>query len=165
MSTTPILDLPDFNKQFTIETDACATGVGAVLAQEGHPIAFYSKALGVNNQKLSIYEKEFLAVMMAVEKWRAYLQRGPFIIKTHHQSLYQLGDQVLTTELQKKAMTKLVGLQFQFQYKKGVENNAADALSRVGHLLAVSALSVSQPVWLQEVVNSYVVDPVAQEWL
>ena len=163
MSTTPVLALPNFEKQFTIETDACDTGIGAVLAQEGHPVAFYSKALGVNNQKLSIYEKEFLAVMMAVEKWRSYLVRGPFIIKTDHQSLCQLGDQVLTTDLQKKAMTKLVGLQFQFQYKKGVENKAADALSRVGHILAVSALSVSQPVWLQEVINSYAADSQAQD--
>jgi hypothetical protein len=59
-------------------------------------------------------------------------------------------------------MAKLVGLQFQFQYKKGVENQAADALSRVGHLLAISALSVSQPIWFQEVINSYADDPAAQ---
>ena len=163
MSTTPVLLLPDFDKQFTIETDACSTGIGAVLLQQGHPVAFYSKALGIKNQQLSIYEKEFLAIMMAVEKWRAYLQRGPFIIKTDHQSLCQLGDQILTFDLQRKAMTKLVGLQFQFQYKKGTENTVADALSRVGHLLAVSATSQSQPVWMQEVVNSYEVDPKAQQ--
>lgn len=112
MMTTPVLVLPDFDQPFCIETDACATGIGAVLTQGGHPVAFYSKALGIKNQSLSIYEKEFLAIMMAVEKWRAYLQRGPFIIKTDHQSLCQLEDQVLTTDVQKKAMTKLVGLQF-----------------------------------------------------
>ena len=89
-------------------------------------------------------------MMMAMEKWRSYLVRGPFIIKTDHQSLCQLGDQVLTIDLKKKAMTKLVCLQFQ--------NKAAYALSRVGHLLVVSALSVSQPVWLQEVINSYAAD-------
>ncbi len=48
---------------------------------EGHPIAFYSKALGVTNQKLSIYEKEFLAIMIAVDKWRSYMLNGPFTIK------------------------------------------------------------------------------------
>lgn len=87
-------------------------GVGAMLSQEGHPIAHYRKALGVASQKTSIYEKEFLAIMMAVERWRSYLSRAPFIIKTDHQSLCHLGDQHLTSDLQRKAMTKLVGLQF-----------------------------------------------------
>lgn len=45
--------------------------------QQGHLVAYLSKALGVKNSKLSIYEKEFLAVMLAIDKWRQYLQRGP----------------------------------------------------------------------------------------
>lgn len=162
MITTPVLTLPDFSKQFCIETDACANGIGAVLSQQGHPVAFYSKALGPTNQKLSIYEKEFMAIMMAVERWRSYISRGPFIIKTDHKSLCNLEDQVLTTDLQRKAMTKLVGLQFKFQYKKGADNKAADALSRVGHVFALQTVSTAQPVWLQEVLNSYAVDVAAQ---
>lgn len=55
-----MLALPDFTQPFTSETDACAMGIGVVLSQQGHPVAYYSKALGVRNQKLSIYEKEFL---------------------------------------------------------------------------------------------------------
>jgi hypothetical protein len=132
MSCTPVLAMPDFSKPFCIETDACATGIGAVLLQAGHPIAYYSKALSVNNKKLSIYEKEFLAIMMVVDRWRPYLSRGPFIIKTDQQSLCHLEDQVLHTDLQKKAMTRLVGLNFTFQNKKGAENKVADALSQVG---------------------------------
>jgi hypothetical protein len=157
MTNTPVLALPDFNQPFAIETDACDTGVGAVLMQNGHLITYMSKALGVMNRKLSIYEKEFMAVMMAVDKWRQYLQRGPFLILTDHKSLCTLSDQHLTTDLQRKAMTKLVGLQFQFRYKKGIENNAADSLSRVGHLLE---MSVCQPDWLHEVTNSYTTDPI-----
>lgn len=99
MCSTPVLTLPDFSKSFTIETDACATGVGAVLSQDGHPVAFYSKALGKVNQRLSIYEKEFLAIMMAVDRWRPYLIRGPFVIKTDHKALCHLDDQSLDTEL------------------------------------------------------------------
>lgn len=82
MATTHVLALPDFQQPFSIETDACSTSIGAVLTQAGHLVAYYSKTLGIKNQQLSIYEKEFLAIMMAVEKWRAYLQRGPFVIKT-----------------------------------------------------------------------------------
>ena len=73
MAHTPVLALPNFADPFVVETDACATGVGAVLMQHGRPIAFLSKALGPQHQQLSIYEKEFLALIMAVEKWRSYL--------------------------------------------------------------------------------------------
>jgi hypothetical protein len=162
MITTPVLTLPNFSKPFCIETDACASGIGAVLSQNGHPVAYYSKALGQANQKLSIYEKEFLAIMMAIDRWRPYIARGPFVIKTDHRSLCHLEDQVLTSDLQRKAMTKLVGLQFKFQFKKGVDNKAADALSRMGHVFAVQAISTAQPIWLQEILNSYAVDTQAQ---
>jgi hypothetical protein len=121
-------------------------------------VAYFSKALGLQNQKLSTYEKKFIAVIMAVDKWHQYLQRGPFFIITDHKSLCNLGDQQLDTELQRRVMTKLVGLQFKFQYCKGMENGAVDALSRVGHLLTVDALSLCQRAWVQEVANSYETD-------
>ena len=76
------------------DTGAYDTGVGAVLSQNNHPIAYLSKALGVNNRKLSVYEKEFLAVMMTINKWRPYLQRAPFTILTDHKSLVHLQDQI-----------------------------------------------------------------------
>lgn len=165
MTNTPVLALPNFEKTFVVETDACNTGVGAVLSQEGHPVAYYSKALGVASQKTSIYEKEFLAIVMAVDRWRFYLSRAPFVIKTDHQSLCHLGDQHLTSDLQRKTMTKLVGLQFTIQYKKGVENTVADALSRVAHLFVAQSISISRPLWLQEILNSYTMDSLAQNML
>jgi hypothetical protein len=70
-----------------------------------------------------------------------------------------------TTDLQKKAMTRLVGLNFTFQYKKGEDNKVADALSRVGHVFSLHAVSAGVPLWLQEVVNSYAVDSKAQTLL
>ncbi|KAK1694297.1 hypothetical protein QYE76_010994 [Lolium multiflorum] len=162
MSTTPVLTLPDFSKQFVVETDACDSGVGAVLMQDSHPVAFLSKALSVHHRSLSIYENEFLALIMAVERWRSYLQRGEFIIKTDHQSLTFLADQTLHSPMQRKAMARLMGLQFRIKYKKGIENTAADSLSRVADVIHLHAVSEARPAWIQEVLNSYVTDSEAQ---
>lgn len=90
---TPVLAIPDFTKPFTLETDASDVGLGAVLMQEGHPLAYLSKSLCAKNQALSTYEKECMAILLAVEKWRPYLQTVPFTIKTDHKSLLYLTDQ------------------------------------------------------------------------
>ncbi|WVZ53938.1 hypothetical protein U9M48_004823 [Paspalum notatum var. saurae] len=165
MQQAPILALPDFQLTFVVETDACALGIGAVLLQNERPIAFLSKPLGERHRYLSIYEKEFLALIMAVERWRSYLQRNEFVIRIDHRSLAFLSKQNLHSELQHKAMARLMGLQFKIVYRKGKENIAADALSRVAHLFALQAVSVVQPTWVQEVANSYVTDSKAQQLL
>jgi len=148
-----------------VETDACQDGIGAVLMQKGQPIAYLSKALGEKHKSLSIYEKEFLALIMAAETWRHYLQRGEFFIQTDHKSLAYLNEQNLHSDMQRKAMTRLMGLHFKIIYKKGKDNIAADALSRVAHMMALQAVSVVQPAWVQEVLNSYTTDSRAQQLL
>jgi hypothetical protein len=165
MTTTPVLCLSDFSKPFVVETDACDSGIGAVLMQDNHPIAYLSKPLGAAHLALSIYDKEFLALLMAIERWRPYLQRAEFLIRTDHHSLCYLDDQTLQSPLQRKAMARLMGLRFKIAYKKGVDNGAADALSRVGHLMVIQKCSEVQPTWLQEVLNSYVTDSDAQRRL
>ena len=98
--TTPVLALPQFDKSFTLETDASDSGIGAVLMQGGHPIAFLSQSLCPRNAALSTYEKECLAILMAIDKWRFYLQAQPFIIRTDHKSLLHLTEQQVHTKIQ-----------------------------------------------------------------
>jgi hypothetical protein len=114
----PVLALPNFSKPFSIETDASGHGVGAVLMQEGHPLAFISKALGPRSQGLSTYEKEYLAILMAMQQWRSYLQHIEFTIYTDQKSLTQLAEQHIHSHLQQKVFTKLLGLQYKVVYKK-----------------------------------------------
>jgi hypothetical protein len=97
------------------------------------PLAYVSKALGIKNQGLSTYEKEYMAILLAVDQWCAYLQHSEFKIFTDHSSLSHLTEQRLNTPWQQKMFTKLLGLQYKVVYKKGVENGAADALSRHPH--------------------------------
>lgn len=102
MMNTHVLALPDFQKSFVLETDACYNGVGAVLMQEERPLAYLSKHLANKHLGLSTYEKELLAIIMAVQKWRYYLLGHKFIIKTDHEALKYLMEQKLTTMLQHK---------------------------------------------------------------
>ncbi|KAL3502761.1 hypothetical protein ACH5RR_037210 [Cinchona calisaya] len=112
MITAPVVKLPDFSKAFEIETNACGVGVGAVLMQDGHSIAFLRKSLCDRNKGLSIYEKELLALVMAVTKWKHYLLSHHFVIRTDHQSLKYLLEQRLTSTLQHRWLTKLLGLDY-----------------------------------------------------
>lgn len=128
MTQTPVVAMLKFGKHFTLETYACGKGIGAVLMQESRPISFLSKAIRIRNWALSVYEKEYLALLMAVTRWRHYLEHLPFIIKTDHQSLKFLLEQSLSTPLQIKGMDKLLGLKYTLRYRKGHENKAAGTL-------------------------------------
>ena len=154
--SAPVLALPDFSKEFFIETDASNKGIGAVLVQDGHPLAYVSRALGPKNQTLSVYEKEYLAILLAIQQWRSYLQIKEFTILTDQKSLCSLTDQRLHTNWQQKALTKLMGLQYKIVYKKGVENRVADALSRrPASGQEILAISVVQPLWITKIIQSY----------
>ncbi|WOH15055.1 hypothetical protein DCAR_0934588 [Daucus carota subsp. sativus] len=119
--------------------------MGAVLLQEGHPIAFLSKAFSPKNALLSAYERELLAVVFAVNKWQHYLMSLPFVIKTDQQSLKYVLEHKLSTPFQQKWLSKLAGFDYTVEYKSGKENVVADALSRTSGMqlftMAVSSVS------------------------
>lgn len=157
LCTAPVLTLPDFNKHFVIEADACHKGMGAVLMQDGKPIAYFSKGFGERHLGLSIYEKEYLSIINAVEKWRSYLIGRHFLIRTDHHSLKFLLEQKITTAIQQKGLTKLLGLSYTIQYKKGIDNCVADALSRkeMENEVSMNAITIMRPSWMEEVLKSY----------
>ncbi|KAJ0817688.1 putative nucleotidyltransferase, Ribonuclease H, protein kinase RLK-Pelle-RLCK-VIIa-2 family [Helianthus annuus] len=160
----PVLALPDFDKTFVLETDASALGIGAVLMQDNHPLAFISKALSSRQQTCSVYEKELLAILYAVKHWHYYLSNGHFIIRTDQKSLKYLMEQKLTTPLQHVWLSKMLGYDYEIVYKEGRENQVADALSRVsGPALLTISLSTLDTSLLQRIKASWSQDLVLLE--
>jgi transposase InsO family protein len=129
---------------FIVECDASSHGFGAVLVQEGHPVAFFSRPVAPRHRALAAYERELIGLVQAVRHWRPYLWGHRFIVKTDHFSLKYLLDQRLSTIPQHHWVGKLLGFDFVVEYKAGAANVVADALSRrdtpeEGSVLALSA--------------------------
>ena len=102
MCTTLVLDMRDFSKPYTIESDSCDNGLGVVLLQDEHPISFIDKSFSGKNLAASTYEKEMMAILHAVSKWHPYLLGNHFYIKTDHQSLKYFLEQWVSSPTQQK---------------------------------------------------------------
>lgn len=146
LSSPPVLRLPDFSRPFVVECDACGTGLGAILSQDNQPIASYSEALKGSALHLSTYDKEMLAIVKAIRKWRPYLLGKPFIVRTDQRSLKFLLEQRISTSTQLRWLPKILGYDYVIQYKRGAENGGADALSRVAEL-EFQSISLSMADW------------------
>jgi hypothetical protein len=161
VTKAPVLALPNFAQPFVIEYDASGLGIGAVLMQGGKPIAYLSKALKGRALVMSTYEKELFALVTAIQKWRPYLLGQSFVVKTDQQSLKFLLEHKVGTPFQQKWITKLLGYDFTVEYKKGVENRVADALSRKegwAEEVALSLLSIPTPDWIDKLKEQYKID-------
>jgi hypothetical protein len=145
VTSAPVLTLPDFSKPFVVECDASTHGFGAVLLQEKHPLAFFSRPIAPRHRSLAAYEQELIGLVHAVRHWRPYLWGRHFTVRTDHYSLKFLLDQRLATIPQHHWVGKLLGFDFEVEYKPGAQNVVADALSRrdtedsTGAVLALSA--------------------------
>ncbi|XP_057543336.1 uncharacterized protein LOC130821562 [Amaranthus tricolor] len=137
MCKAPILKLPDFAKPFELECDASGVGIGAVLVQEGRPIAFFSEKLNHSRLNYSTYDKEFYAIVRAFEHWSHYLRIQPFVLHTDHESLKHINSQHKLNSRHARWVEFMQTFDFSARYKVGKTNVIADALSRKHSLLGI----------------------------
>ena len=135
--STPIVRPPDFGKQFFLQTDASKDGIGAVLTQFDSTSAefvveYASRTLTRAERNYATIERECLAVVWAVRKFRPYLFGSEFIILSDHKPLQYLNTSKIKDSYGRltRWTLQLQDYTFQIQYRKGVDNGNADALSR-----------------------------------
>lgn len=147
--TAPILTAPDFERMFYLQTDASNYGLGAVLTQqheEGEKVICYlSRSLTKQEMKLTVTEKECLAVIWAVEKLRHYLDHIHFIVITDHASLLWLHR--LKDPQGRLARWQLRLQQFDFEliHRKGKDHVVPDFLSRAVPVAVDSVFDFNPP--------------------
>jgi len=126
---------PGDNKIF-VTTDASDLRTGAVLSwgptwEEARPVAFDSMQLNDAQKRYPVHEKELLAIIRALKKWRADLLGGPIAVFTDHRTLENFNTQKDLSRRQARWQEFMSQFEMNIYYVKGEDNTVADALSRL----------------------------------
>ena len=128
----PLLAYYDVRKDVTIQCDASNSAVGAVLLQEGRPIAYASRKLRPSELNWAPIEKEMLAIVFSTQKFREYILGKTTLVQTDHKPLEMILRKPLTTApLRLQAMMlRVSGYDLSVEYLPGKKQVLADTLSR-----------------------------------
>jgi hypothetical protein len=140
LMTAPVLAMPNTALPYEVVCDASDAGVGAVLLQDGRPLAFESRKLTPAEQGYHATDRECLAVVHAMRTWRCYLEGGehPVTLVTDHNPLVALqtggtmmvtGKQMPSSRRQARWLEELQRYNISWEYRPG-RLNVADPLSR-----------------------------------
>ena len=138
--TGPVLRIVDPHKPFFLETDASGIAVGAVLLQEGRPVAFESKKLSPSQRNWPTHEKELYTVVHALKAWRYYLYGAEFYVDVDHDILKYFCKQPDLSGRQARWAELMQEFNMMIRYRRGKENKVADALSRIVHNMSFTVL-------------------------
>ncbi|GFW59431.1 retrovirus-related Pol polyprotein from transposon 17.6 [Trichonephila clavipes] len=130
LTEAPVLQLPNFSEQFNLFTDASGVGIGAVLQQNQKPIALASRTLNKAERSYTVTERECLAVIWALNKFKNYF--GPLPVKeiTDHAALTKLTNGKNLSSRMIRWALKLSEFNIEWEHRPGVQNVIADLLSR-----------------------------------
>jgi len=146
--------MPDIHKSFDIYCDASRQGLGCVLMQEGHVIAYASRQLRKHEQNYPTHDLELAAVVHALKIWRHYLLGHRCQIYTDHKSLKYIFTQNDLNLRQRRWLELIKDYDLEIHYHPGKANVVADALSRKSHVNAMRASQMPQELcWEFEKLN------------
>ena len=132
LTTAPVLHYFDPAQSIAISTDASSYGIGSVLLQNGHPVAYASAALSPAQQRYAQIEKELLAVVFACEHFHYYICGRSIVVETDHKPLIGLQSKdfhTVSPRLQ-RLLLRLQCYSVKLVYVPGKHFTVADALSR-----------------------------------
>ena len=134
ITTAPVLRPPDPSKRFVVTTDASEFAIGAVLSQgeksDHQVVAYESRKLHPSETRYAVHDKELLAIVHALVKWRHYLHGGRFTIETDSWACKFIQTKPQLTRMQAKWMEIMQEFDCDLVHRPGVTNVVADALSR-----------------------------------
>ena len=161
LTQAPVLTYPEFSpssEPFSLQTDASAVGIGVVLEQAGHVVAYASRTLTQSERNYSVIQRECLAVVYGLKQFRHYLLGRPFRLLTDHAPLQWLSAQKMDGLLARWALA-IQEYDITITYRKGCLNNNADSLSRRPNPVAATTRTSELPDLLLHQGN----DPVIQQ--
>lgn len=132
LCNAPVLAFYDPCKNLTLENDACEYGLGSVLLQEGHPIAYASRSLMDTERRYAQIEKEMLAAVYGLEKFHQYTYAREVEVITDHKPLESIAKKALVKAPKRlqNLLLRAKNYNYTIVYKPGTQIPTADALSR-----------------------------------
>jgi hypothetical protein len=142
LMTTPILVMSDMDKSFFIYCDASGQGLGCVLMQDGHMVAYTSRQLRKHEVNYLTHGLELATVIHALKIWMHYLMGKRCELYTDHKSLKYIFTQSNLNLRQRRWLELIKDYDIEIKYHPGKANMVADTLSRRSHVSQLVVQSI-----------------------
>lgn len=154
--SAPVLSCPNYDLPFVVETDASDFGVGAVLLQPHEDgdkvISYLSRSLSKQERNYSTTKKECLAVLLAIEKLRPYLEGVSFCVVTDHHSLVWLQNLKDPTGRLARWSLRLQQYDFKIVHRPGKHMVVPDTLSR--SVPVIEKILMAKDRWMERLIKN-----------